>query len=388
MKHVPINEELRDHIRLRPGMYIGGVDQRALHRMLESILEGCAQEAMVGRCQSIHIELREDGEVFIADDGLGLPVDFDEVSGLSNLERLMRIHSLRKTNHGAERYELVGGSFGIGFIALNALSTYFIVETVRSGYLWRQRYEQGLPVSGVERVRSATDQDIFNLMITYQPDPQILEVTELDWDELVERCVAIAYTAPGVNIKLIDRRDDKTITIRMHDGLRDLVSEPSPDYETIGDVFYEKLDLKLSDSALTDPAYRVQIEFALQFCSVERSKVFSYINSVPTLYGGSHVMALQSSVANAIQLYLMRNAYKFSVTNVDWQRLPIGYRAAISILHPDPEYSAARYTALLNDDIYIPIAKHAFEAFSRFLKNGRHDEEAWKDYVGRDTNQR
>lgn len=373
-----INAQLT-HVRLRPGMYFGGTDQEALHNLLKEILSGSAEEAVIGRTQNIYLELRDSGEIFFADDGIGLPVDIDAESRLSNLERLMRINSILKTNEGNERYEIINSMLGIGFASVNGLCQTFIVQTARDGYLWQQTYEKGIPVQPVEKVCALTKDNKWGLAITFRPDFDILQQNSFDWDFLVSRCTQIAYTAHGVKITLVDKRNGEyqELTIHKPNGLHDFVITACKGHKLIGEIFHHasRLTLPKAESSRS-PQYTVRVEVALQFCISPTQAIHSFVNTISTSQGGVHVLATQASVMNALEIYLLKKSYELN--SLTWNDFPIGFQAAISILHPDPQFLSQTKTVFLNQDVYVPLSEAIFHAFWDFLQNDQHDMKAWK----------
>ena len=196
--------EPREHIRRRPGMYVGGTDERALHHLIYEVVDNSIDEALAGRCDYIEVTLHENGAATILDHGVGIPVDKHE-SGKRALELVM-------TEVGAggkfdnEAYKVSGGLHGVGVSAVNALSASLTATIRRDGYVWRQSYEAGLPKGGVRRGAKLKEGEDTGTEISFVPDFTVLEENEFSFSTLMNRLREMAFVTRKVTICLRDER--------------------------------------------------------------------------------------------------------------------------------------------------------------------------------------
>jgi DNA gyrase subunit B len=189
-------------VRKRPGMYIGSTGPSGLHHMIWEVVDNSIDEAMAGFATDISITLLPDNKVEVVDTGRGIPVDIHKQFKVSALElALTKLHAGGK--FGAGGYKVSGGLHGVGVSVVNALSTYMKAEVRRDGQLWMQEYQRGKPLKKVKPVGKARDT---GTAITFQPDKEIFETTEFEWQTIIDHLRQQAYLNKGVKIKIFDER--------------------------------------------------------------------------------------------------------------------------------------------------------------------------------------
>ncbi|MDW8227071.1 MAG: ATP-binding protein, partial [Anaerolineales bacterium] len=193
------------HVRMRPGMYVGGTDARALHHLIYEVVDNSIDEALAGRCDTIVVTLYDDNYVSVADNGGGIPVGPNKELGISTLQVVMtKIGAGGKFDSGA--YKVSGGLHGVGVSAVNALSAHLRAEVKRDGYLFCQEYQAGVPLGPVERVRPLEPGETSGTIITFRPDFTVMEPNEFSYQVLAERFRQMAFVTRRVTITLRDLR--------------------------------------------------------------------------------------------------------------------------------------------------------------------------------------
>lgn len=354
----------REHVQMRPGMYIGGTDSRGLHHLVYEILDHMVEEVFIGRCQHIWLELRPDYAVFIRDDSEGLPVDKYGDTAFSQMEILMQSVGSGKSKFDDEAYRVTGGLHGLGLAAINALTSEMLVENNRDGYMWRQEYKQGKPVSLLTKVRELTTEEKTGTSFTFKPDFTILETNLFDRDKLMERCQELAYQNPNLTIIFRDMRFDEDLEKAFYaaEGLKTMVEDMNKNNTPLHEAVH------IRDEAVIprpdNPNFTVGIEIAFQFSDGTHSTVQGYVNTVKTPEGGTHVAALKATLLSALNERLS-DEFTFDKTGMlTWDEIKIGLSAIITIRHPDPQFQSPTKIKLGNTEIYGPVAGLVWSAFS------------------------
>ena len=203
-KDITVLEGL-EAVRLRPGMYIGSTGPRGLHHLVYEVVDNSVDEALQGYCDHISVVLAPDGRVTVTDNGRGIPVDEMAEGGLSAVEVVMTtLHAGGK--FGGDGYKVSGGLHGVGISVVNALSESLELEVRRSGYVWRQRYERGVPLATIERGEKTNKR---GTNVTFKADSEIFSVGEMNYETLSQRLRELAFLNSGVFIEITDERSEK-----------------------------------------------------------------------------------------------------------------------------------------------------------------------------------
>ncbi|MBI3958276.1 MAG: DNA topoisomerase IV subunit B, partial [Chloroflexi bacterium] len=194
-------------VRRRPGMYIGGTDTKALHHMVYEVVDNAIDEAMQGRCDHIWITIHKDESVTVTDNGAGIPVAIQQQMGMSALTVVMtKLHAGGKFGGGG--YKVSGGLHGVGVSAVNALSTWMETTVKRNGKIYRQRFERGIPVTGVDEIGICDPSDTGTSQ-RFLRDDTIFQVFEYDWPTLITRFREMAFLTRGVDFTFVDERPEQ-----------------------------------------------------------------------------------------------------------------------------------------------------------------------------------
>ena len=285
--------EGRDHVRKRPAMYIGGVGREGLHHLLWEIVDNSVDEAMNGFATTITVTLHADGSsATVTDNGRGIPVDIHPQSGRSALELILTtLYSGGKFDN--KSYETSGGLHGVGASVVNLLSSKMIATVKRADGTWVQRFRKGRTVGELENVGEArgTGTSIF-----FQPDPGIFPETRFDPEVIARRLDTKAYLNGGLRMVFKDELDKQTYTYHHEGGVEDLV------LELIKEKGWEPIVSKPFVVRAEEDGIR--IELALSWTSAPQEFVTSYVNTIPTRDGGTHVQGFREALTKAVRGYI------------------------------------------------------------------------------------
>ncbi|WP_185961382.1 DNA topoisomerase IV subunit B [Telmatospirillum sp. J64-1] len=300
-KDIEVLEGL-EPVRRRPGMYIGGTDERALHHLVAEVLDNAMDEAVAGHATWIDLEMHADGSVTVRDNGRGIPIDphpkYPDKSALEVI--LTTLHSGGK--FGGDAYKVSGGLHGVGSSVVNALSDRFVVEVARDRQLWRQEYARGTPLTKLTLVGPV--QNRRGTTITFHPDPEIFGARmTLRAPTLFRMARSKAYLFRGVQIRwscdesLVKDSDltPTSATLHFPNGLKDFLSHTLKDRALItADVFAGTTDLA-DDMG--------QVEWALCWPDDDEGFINTYCNTVPTPEGGTHEQGLRAALTKGLRAY-------------------------------------------------------------------------------------
>ena len=326
-------------VRKRPGMYIGSTGLRGLHHLVTEVVDNAVDEALAGYCTRIDITLTADGGVRVTDDGRGIPVDEHPVEHRPALEVVMTtLHAGGK--FGGDSYAVSGGLHGVGVSVVNALSKRLEVEVVRDGWRHRQSYERGLPTAPLERVGKARGH---GSTVTFWPDPDIFEETELRFETLSNRMREMAFLNAGLRISLVDERDEgKSEVYEYAGGIRDFVAHINASKEPVHPqiVYFE------------GKANSHFVEVAMQWNSSYNDAVSTFANTINTHEGGTHEEGFRAALTSTINRYARNSALlKEKDPNLSGDDVREGLTAIVSVKLREPQFEGQTKTKLGNTDI-------------------------------------
>ncbi|AGC67041.1 DNA gyrase subunit B [Thermoclostridium stercorarium subsp. stercorarium DSM 8532] len=327
-------------VRKRPGMYIGSTSVRGLHHLVYEILDNSIDEALAGFCDKIKVIIHKDNSVTNIDNGRGIPVGIHPKMGIPTLEVVhTTLHSGGK--FGGSGYKVSGGLHGVGAAVVNALSEWMVVEVMRDGKRYRQRYERGKAVTGIEIVGEA---DSTGTITTFKPDPEIFEVVEFDYEMLLKRFREIAFLNKGLTIQFIDERGDEVKENILHyeGGIISFVKYINQNKDVIhDDIIY-----------LEGQKENMEIEIAFQYTDSFNENIFSYANNIPTTEGGTHVTGFKAAITKVINDYARKiNMLKDNDKNLSGEDVREGITAIINMKLTDPQFEGQTKTKLGNADV-------------------------------------
>jgi topoisomerase-4 subunit B len=325
-------------VRKRPGMYIGGTDERAMHHLVAEILDNAMDEAVAGHADTIHVELQAGNKVTIRDNGRGMPVDphpkFRNKSALEVI--LTTLHSGGKFN--SKVYATSGGLHGVGASVVNALSDELVVEVARDRQSWVQTFSQGKPTSKLRLAGPAPNRR--GTTVTFHPDPEIFGKQQFYPDRLYRMARSKAYLFRGVEIRW---RCDKAVlpkdgsipeedNFHFEGGLKDyLVSEIGARPTVVPQPFAGEVKTESNGSA------GGKVEWAVWWPNDEEGFVRSYCNTVPTAEGGTHESGFRSALVRGLKRYAeLTGNRKGSVITAD--DVMDGVTALVSVFIEQPQF--------------------------------------------------
>jgi len=333
-KDIEVLEGL-EPVRRRPGMFIGGTDEPALHHLVAEALDNAMDEVVAGHASAIDVELAADGTMTVRDNGRGIPVDpHPRYKNKSALEVIMTtLHSGGK--FGGKAYGTSGGLHGVGISVVNALSDRFEVEVARDRALWRQRYSRGKPLSKLERAGAI--QNRRGTTVRFHPDPEIFGDKASFRPAIVHRMArSKAYLSGGVEIRwscdpsLIAEGDQTPASARYRfpGGIRDYLSEAIGERATyMSEPFIGSVPLNGEG----------RVEWALTWPADEAGFLTSYVNTVPTTHGGSHEQGLRSALLKGLRAYGELAGVK-RAGQITGEDVTEGLAAILSLFIHDPQF--------------------------------------------------
>ncbi len=326
-------------VRKRPGMYIGDTSVRGLHHLVYEVVDNSIDEAMAGHCDTINVLINPDGSVTVKDNGRGIPVALHKTQNKSALEVVMTVlHAGGKFDKNT--YKVSGGLHGVGISVVNALSKKVRVIVKRDGKIHKQEYERGKPTSDLQTI-GETDET--GTEVTFFPDDEIFQETEFQFNILENRLRELSYLNKGVKITL--KQDEREKEFFSEDGIVSFVKYINKNSENIHeDVIY-----------FNKEKGNIQLEVALQYNHGYVEKLFSFVNNINTIEGGTHVVGFKAALTRVINDYIKKK--KISDTRLSGEDLKEGLAAIVSIKVPEPQFEGQTKTKLGIIDKCILSAK-------------------------------
>ncbi len=359
-----------EHIRLRPGMYVGGSDNKAMHHILYEVVDNCIDEALSGFCTHINITLHADESVTVSDNGRGIPVDInpsflkDTGKKVSTLEIAMT-RPMAGGKFGDGAYATSAGLHGVGVKATNALSDWCVVEVRRDSKIYRQKYARGKATSQVETVGKADGPKDTGTKVTFFRDISIFkEDNSFKWDMLAQRFREMAFLNSGVTFIFRDERpldgapDGREMTFYFEDGLKTFVRYLNRNKEALHGVFVCSKKIE-----------KITVDVALQYTDATAQSEFYFTNTVNNSLGGQHQTGLRSALTRTLNDYARKaNVLKEKESNLDSRDTLEGLTAIVSVKHPEPQFDSQQKTRLMNTDAKTAVESAVRDAFGQFLE--------------------
>ena len=354
-------------VRKRPAMYIGDISEKGLHHLVYEVVDNSIDEALAGYCKNIAVFINEDGSITVKDDGRGIPVDFHEKEQKSALEVVLTLlHAGGKFDK--DSYKVSGGLHGVGVSCVNALSIYLKAEVHRDGKIYTQEYSCGKPTTGIQIVGETPYR---GTVITFKPDASIFIVTEYKYEILSKRLRELAYLNAGVRLDLTDKRvlkGDGTFkheTFYSEEGLKEFVkfidANKEPLIPNIIHIVTEKQG--------------VPVEVAMTYNTSYNENVYSYVNNINTIEGGTHLAGFRRGLTRTLKKYAeeskMLEKVKLEINGDDFRE---GLTAVISIKVQEPQFEGQTKTKLGNNEVIGAVDMAVSETLGNFLEE--HPKEA------------
>ena len=341
-------------VRRRPSMYIGSTGSRGLHHLVYEIVDNSIDEALAGFCDNIHVTINDNESITVSDNGRGIPVGIHEKTGKSAVEAaLTMLHAGGKFGGGG--YKVSGGLHGVGMSVVNALSSHLEVQVSQDGFVYRQEYQRGKPLSDLTKIgpTKAT-----GTTITFQPDSEIFEETEYSKETLASRLRELAFLNKGLLIELVDKRDESKKSFNYDGGVRDFVEYLNKNKTTLHPVIYFEREKD-----------RIQVECAIQYNDGYTENIFSYVNNIHTQEGGSHEAGLKAAFTRVVNDYARRlNILKEGNANLSGEDIREGITIVLSVKVEDPQFEGQTKTKLGNTEVRPIVDAIVSEGLGTFLE--------------------
>lgn len=339
-------------VRKRPAMYIGSTDKNGLHHLIWEIVDNAIDEAMAGFCDHIKVVLYKDGSVLVEDNGRGIPVEIHPQEGRPTVEVVLtKLHAGGK--FGGQAYKASGGLHGVGLSVVNALSEWLEITVKRDGTIYWQRYEFGKPVTEVKEIGQYDDTESSATIVQFKPDKSIFADTRFDYDVIRQRLRELAFLNSEVTIEL-QKEGSEPEFFHFESGLAGLLEEVANSSEKIIDV------LRFS-GAQQD----VQVEVAFTYVDDFDENIVSFVNSVSTVDGGTHVQGLRSAISKTLSEVGRRKGL-LKDNNVSSDDFRQGLRSVVAVRVPEPEFEGqtkgklgSKYVRNIVED----VVSKAFESY-------------------------
>jgi DNA gyrase subunit B len=371
--------EFPEAIQQNPGMYIGG--RGNLHHLLNEVVDNSIDEAMAGFCTRIDVLLHADGSAEVADDGRGVPVEMHAESGEPALQMAFTsLHTGGKFDQ--DSYNTSGGLHGVGIKATNALSSWLEVEVRRDGVRYRQRYEHGVVKTPVQilaphdevvigavgergaatAVRKHRDPRLpTGTTVRFLPSDQYLELTRFDFSTVAHRLEVASYLIPGLTLSLRDERQAEP-RFREYSHMGGLESYVEHLNEGRKVVHSRPIHI----SGRTDSGAKVEV--VLQYHGDDDEEILSFVNTIPTIDGGTHVSGFRAALTKAINVFGQEKKQITGAEGVTGRDSVAGLTAVISVLMQEPEFTSQTKSQLGNRDMHGQVMSLVYESFLERLR--------------------
>ncbi len=354
------------HVRKRPGMYIGGTDKRALHYLIDFIVEEATAQILINRCNHLSITLLPESQIRIHDNGPGLPVNVVEKYNKRLLEILMTLSGVDRYADGS--YKANEHSFGVPIRAVNALSAEFQVDVARDGYLWQQNYREGKAQSEVIQVRKLNTDEPTGTTVTFKPDFTIMEQNEFDYELLRQRMYELAMLLKQAMFTIRDERVQPVVEKVYHfeNGLVSYLDDLRGESQLLHFPIGGHSEVKILKHYLGSDT--IVVDFIFQYIQSDEPQILSYANLERTT-GGTHVSGFYSALRKTLSDY----GYEKGLINrkngpLTQHQLSRGLIAIIYVLHPSPQHESQTNIKLLNPEVEAIVEQAVSEAFLPFAQ--------------------
>ncbi|MBI3885311.1 MAG: DNA gyrase subunit B, partial [Opitutae bacterium] len=353
-------------VRKKPGMYIGGTDERALHHCVSEVLDNSVDEHLAGHCTKIEVAIHVDGSISIRDNGRGIPVDIHPQYKIPGVEMVLTtLHSGGKYGQGG--YKFSGGTHGVGAKCVNAVSEWFEVEVTRGGLVHHMTFERGKTTKKLEVIGKARGS---GTLITFKPDPEIFkDTTVFQAGRISQRLRELAFLNSGLTIVFTDERPatPKPETFLYKDGVEEFVKQIN---EGKTPLHPKPVRIAKETSTVIDekPA-EVHVEVVLQYNDSYNDLVLCYTNTIHNPDGGTHLSGFRSALTRAINQHSKaNNLLKDKDPQITGDDVREGLAAVISIKHSDPKFESQTKVKLLSPEVESIVGSVCYEGLMFYFE--------------------
>lgn len=348
-------------VRKRPAMYIGDISEKGLHHLVYEVVDNSIDEALAGFCTHIEVTVNEDNSITVVDNGRGIPVDMHEKEHKSALEVVLTVlHAGGKFDKGS--YKVSGGLHGVGVSCVNALSKYLRAEVRRQGKIYRQEYAFGKPTT---ELTIAGETDEHGTAVTFLPDDSIFTVSVYDYNTLAKRLRDLAFLNAGITLTLTDRREldaegnPRREVFHSDDGLSEFVRYIDSSKEPlIPHVIH-----------LNTERQGIPVEVAMTYNTTFNENVYSYVNNINTIEGGTHLTGFRRGLTQTLKKYADDNKLleksKVEISAEDFRE---GLTAVVSVKVMEPQFEGQTKTKLGNTEVIGAVQTAVSETLRNYLE--------------------
>ena len=348
-KHIQVLTGLTA-VRKRPAMYIGDTGIRGLHHLVYEAVDNSIDEALAGFCTEISITINTDDSITIIDNGRGIPVDIHPKFNKPALEVVMtKLHAGGKFEKTA--YKVSGGLHGVGISVTNALSKKLTVTIMRDGKEHTQSYEKGIPVTEFKIIGETQKT---GTKVTFTPDNEIFSTTEFNFDVLASRLRELAFLNQNLKITIEDKRKNKQKEFQYDGGIKSFVEYMNKSKKTLHNTIYFK---KEKNSTV--------VEIAMQYNDSYAENVFSFVNNINTIEGGTHLSGFKTALTRSINNYAEKNKTGIRLTSDDARE---GLAAVLSIKITEPQFEGQTKTKLGNSEVKGIVDSLVYDTLTFFFE--------------------
>lgn len=344
-------------VRKRPGMYIGSTSVRGLHHMVYEIVDNCVDEALAGYCTDIKIEIEPGNIISVEDNGRGIPVEVHPKTKISTAETVYTVLHAGGKFGGDSGYKVSGGLHGVGASVVNALSNWTEVTIKRDGGLYQMYFEKGKTVRKLEKIGDAKGT---GTKVRFLADDTIFESLDYDYEVLEKRFREMAFLTKGLKITIEDKREEtpKKAEFHFEGGLVSFVE------------FLNKNKDKLHKTPIyIEKAGEVPVEIAIQYTSSYSENIYTFVNNINTIEGGTHLEGFKRALTKVFNDYARNhNILKEKDNNLQGEDIREGITAVISVKVKEPQFEGQTKTKLGNSEVTGVVQSMVNEALSTFLE--------------------
>ena len=347
-----------EHVRKRPGMYIGSVSVRGLHHLVYEIVDNCVDEALAGYCSHINVVIEPGNVISVEDDGRGIPVDIHQKTKISAAETVYTQLNAGGKFGGDSGYKVSGGLHGVGASVVNALSNWCEVTIQRDGGIYEMKFEKGKTIQSLTRIG---DSDKTGTKVRFYADDTIFETLNYEYEVLENRFREMAFLTKGLYISIEDKREEtpKKAEFCFEGGLKSFVEYLNKNKETINKepIYIEKEDGE------------VPVEVALQYTTAYSENIYTFVNNINTIEGGTHLEGFKRSLTKILNDYARsHNLIKEKDSNLQGEDIREGITAVISVKVKEPQFEGQTKTKLGNSEVAGIVQSVVNEALSAYLE--------------------
>src|SRR5262245_37783228 len=349
--------EGRDAVRKRPAMYIGSTSELGLHHLVYEVVDNSIDEALAGYCDRVEVFIHIDNSITVIDNGRGIPVDIHKQEKVSAAEVVLtKLHAGGKFDSNA--YKVSGGLHGVGVSVVNFLSEWLRVEIWRDGTTYEQEYARGIPTAPLRQTGKTRKR---GTRVTFKPDPQILEVTEFNFDTLSQRLREKAFLNSGIRITIPDERTEKSHEFFYKGGIAEFVKHLNKNKAVLHNqpIYFEKA------ATADDP---VAIDIAIQYNDGYNEIVHSFANNINTVDGGTHLTGFRAALTRTINNYgKSAGLFKKDDEKLAPEDVREGLVAVVSVKLPQPQFEG-QTKGKLNSDVKGQVEAFVNEGLGRYFE--------------------